>query len=126
MEVCYRRSNTKCNPIRCFSAKQLKKATRNLTPCYTNDYDWYRANLDLHRPVLIKTYRANTVAQACRDIATSSFMSSHNHVPKLLGCCLELPIPALVYEDAEHGPLNSYGGISLNRSSLSWKIRRRT
>ncbi|KAH7525100.1 hypothetical protein FEM48_Zijuj06G0189200 [Ziziphus jujuba var. spinosa] len=95
--------NGKCNPIRSFSAKQLQKATNNFqSPCYTNDYDWYRANLD-GPTVLIKSYRANTVAEACRDIAIFSRMSSHRHVLKLLGCCLELPIPALVFEDAEKG-----------------------
>ncbi|XP_024028059.1 non-functional pseudokinase ZED1 [Morus notabilis] len=53
-------------------------------------------------------------------------MSSHKNVLKLLGCCLEFPDPVLVYEYAEIGPLNSWGGTNTNIESkrlLSWKTR---
>ncbi|GMN56370.1 hypothetical protein TIFTF001_025502 [Ficus carica] len=50
-------------------------------------------------------------------------MSSHNNVLKLLGRCLELPNPMLVYEYVENkGPLNAWGRhFGCDGSSLSWK-----
>ena len=52
-----------------------------------------------------------------RDIAISSLMSNHSNALKLLGSCLELPIPMLVYEYAEIGPLNSRGGVGSDVAS---------
>lgn len=50
-------------------------------------------------------------------------MSSHKNVLKLLGCCLEFPYPALVYEYVEPGHLNWMGVIDSTGLSLSWKMR---
>nr|XP_048335723.1 non-functional pseudokinase ZED1-like isoform X4 [Ziziphus jujuba var. spinosa] len=66
-----------------------------------------------------------TSLSGSRDIAITSQMSSHNRVLKLIGCCLELPVPALVYEDNECVPLNPRGYISDNDSALPWKTRLR-
>ncbi|XP_024163739.1 non-functional pseudokinase ZRK2 [Rosa chinensis] len=41
---------------------------------------------------------------------------------KLLGCCLEFPIPALVHEYATIGVLNDEGGFGATES-LTWKAR---
>ncbi|KAF3441054.1 hypothetical protein FNV43_RR19340 [Rhamnella rubrinervis] len=134
MEELMSSGNGKCNPIRCFSAKQLRTATNNFQS-HCKDFfggNFFRAVLD-NRSVLIKisTGSLPTAEMACRDIAISSRMSSHSRVLKLLGCCLELPVPALVYEDAEVVQLNGIGGIgydpsnkvSPTPSSFSWKIR---
>ncbi|KAH9689338.1 serine/threonine-protein kinase ZRK3 [Citrus sinensis] len=38
-------------------------------------------------------------------IASSNAQMSHNHILKLIGCCLETPIPILVFESVEYGTL---------------------
>ncbi|PON67573.1 Tyrosine-protein kinase [Parasponia andersonii] len=115
----------RCNPIRGFSAKQVLEATNYFQSyCYSTEsyYKWYKGTMD-DRPVLIKKYHLNDNNEAYRDIAISSRMSSQKNVLKLLGCCLEFSHPALVYEDAENGPLSSTGGINFNSLSLSWNMR---
>ncbi|PRQ22279.1 putative protein kinase RLK-Pelle-RLCK-XII-2 family [Rosa chinensis] len=63
--------------------------------------------------------------EAIRDIIISMQMSTQKNVLKLLGCCLEFPIPALVHEYATHGcVLNDEGGFWSNES-LPWKTRLR-
>ncbi|KAG8648273.1 hypothetical protein MANES_09G168200v8 [Manihot esculenta] len=60
------------------------------------------------------------------DIVFSSQMSVHKNVLKLLGCCLESPIPILVYEVAEKGTLHDCIILDRNRTNfqpLSWKNR---
>lgn len=131
MEELMASGNGRCNTIRSFTAKQLRSATRNFqSPRYTVDGKWFKTALDC-RSVLIKIHEDHITAEkACRDIAISSQMSNHGRVLKLLGCCLELPVPALVYEDAENGPLGSDGNIlspstpSL-KQTLPWKMRLR-
>lgn len=66
----------------------------------------------------------DTRSMAIRDIVISTQMSSHKNVLKLLGCCLESPIPALVHEYAAKGVLNFEGGYGDNES-LPWKARLR-
>ncbi|KAH7520725.1 hypothetical protein FEM48_Zijuj08G0175800 [Ziziphus jujuba var. spinosa] len=121
-------ANSRCNPTRSFSAKQLLEATNNFqSPFFTiKDEKWFKACLNNHRVVIKKYidgfYRDDDyLTGACRDIAITSQMSSHNQVLKLLGCCLEFPVPGFVYEDAENGPLNRCDGI--NGSSRPWKTR---
>lgn len=90
--------------------------------------------LDDGRQVLVKRYKdipyvTTTDEQPntgpYRDIVISSLMSNHSNALKLLGSCLELPIPMLVYEYAEIGPLNSRGGVGsdVSSASLSWEMR---
>lgn len=116
----------RCNPIRSFPANELLEATNNFKRhCYNDfDYTWYKATLD-DRPVLIKRYHVSDYKfdKAYRDIAISTQMSSHKNVLKLVGCCLELRHPALVYEDAENGPFDNKGSIASNGLLLPWKMR---
>ncbi|KAH7520718.1 hypothetical protein FEM48_Zijuj08G0175100 [Ziziphus jujuba var. spinosa] len=121
--------NGKYNPIRNFSAKQILEATNNFhSPSFIISDSWFRASLN-NRPVLIRKFyhHDRSLQVVCRDIAISSQMSSHSRVLKLLGCCLEFPVPVMVYEDAENGPLNRHGGIDINDSCLPlpWKTRLR-
>ncbi|GMN68262.1 hypothetical protein TIFTF001_037317 [Ficus carica] len=114
----------RCNPIRSFSAEEVEEATSYYKTCCHDDpiCNWYKGTSE-DRPVLIKKYKSNYEIEAYRDIVISSQMSSHKNVLKLLGCCIEFPYPALIYECAENGPLNRTGGIASNGLSLSWKMR---
>lgn len=110
------------NPIRNFSADQICKAIedyREIHPIQIQiDFEWKRGVLD-GRLVFIKVY-ASGGQEVYRDIVVSSQMSSHNNALKLLGCCLEIPEgPALVYEYAENGCLNSH----IRDGSLPWGTR---
>ncbi|KAH0882098.1 hypothetical protein HID58_058194 [Brassica napus] len=50
---------------------------------------------------------------------------NHNNFLELLGCCLEFPLPVLVFEYAEHGAMDEQGGVcSDNRQQqLPWSVR---
>ncbi|CAL2279457.1 unnamed protein product [Prunus armeniaca] len=55
-------------------------------------------------------------------------MSSHKNAFKLLGCCLEFPLLALVHENAAKGVLRDDGSLSGangGQSLLPWKTRLR-
>ncbi|GMN66297.1 hypothetical protein TIFTF001_035361 [Ficus carica] len=114
----------RCNPIRTYSAKEIEEATDHFKSFIKDDSfsKWYKGTLD-DRPVLIKKYVGCYKNEAYRDIAVGSQMSSHKNVLKLLGCCLEFPHPALVYEYVEPGHLNPTGVIASTGLSLSWKMR---
>ncbi|KAB2604134.1 inactive serine/threonine-protein kinase [Pyrus ussuriensis x Pyrus communis] len=120
------------NPICTYSADELVKATDNFHPsCLISedsDFQVFRGFLD-DRSVLIKKYfqerwlsEANATSMAIRDIIISMQMSTHKNALKLLGCCLEFSIPALVLEYAAKGVLDNHGGLGFSRS-LPWKTR---
>ncbi|XP_034229546.1 non-functional pseudokinase ZED1-like [Prunus dulcis] len=137
----------KSNPIRCYSAADLIRATNNFDPsriiqdCSAPEYKFhhsihvyggykmFRGLLD-GRSIIIKKFMATgdeARSMAIRDIIILMQMSNHKNVLKLLGCCLEIPIPALVHEYAIEGVLNDQGGLRTteNQSSLPWKTRLR-
>ncbi|KAJ4885081.1 Protein kinase superfamily protein [Raphanus sativus] len=118
----------KTNPIRCFSSDQILKATNNFSETLIISswgyFTWYRGVIE-ERPVSIKKWsnqNLSTFTEAYRDISVSSQMSRHKNSLKLLGCCLELELPSLVCEFAEHGPLNRDGGLS-SGEPLPWRVR---
>ncbi|XP_068325417.1 serine/threonine-protein kinase ZRK1-like [Pyrus communis] len=120
------------NPIRTYSADELVKATDNFHPsCLISEdafYQVFRGFLD-DRSVLIKKYfegRSHgddeVTSMAIRDIIVSMQMSTHKNALKLLGCCLEFSIPALVLEYAAKRVFDPYGGLGFS-GSLPWKTR---
>lgn len=124
----------KSNPIHNYYADELIRATNNFDPSgimqQYSSYKMFQGFLD-NRSVIIKKYftvnwlaEEDTRSMAIRDIVISTQMSSHKNVLKLLGCCLEFPIPALVHEYAAKGVLNFEGGYGDNES-LPWKARLR-
>ncbi|XP_059448084.1 non-functional pseudokinase ZED1-like [Corylus avellana] len=144
-------SNGKCNPIRNFSAEELITATNNFDSSHImqtctlfpekwlggSEYEFlevtylmYKGYLD-GRPIIVKKFTSENLeeykplSQAIRDIVIGTQMSNHNNVLKLLGCCLEFPIPVLVHEYATNGALNDKGGFGADKEFLPWKIRLR-
>lgn len=135
------------NPIRNYSASELIRATNNFDPsciiqnCSPTEaeasqfhrfihvyhgYKMFKGFLD-GRSIIVKKFMGTedeTRSLAIRDIVVSIQMSNHKNVLKLLGCCLEFPIPALVHEYATKGVLSYEGGFGA-KESLPWKIRLR-
>lgn len=132
--------NGKSNPIRNFSAKELRKATNNYDLrrrfLWGGDFAFYKGSLE-DRLVSVKVYRDERVNGdddqdkildcIIKDIAVGSQMSAHKNVLKLLGCCLETKHPILVYEFVGDKILsNCIRQIDrLNSQPLAWKCRLR-
>ncbi|XP_050367018.1 non-functional pseudokinase ZED1-like [Argentina anserina] len=115
----------KSNPIRHYSADELITATNNFDLVNligkNGIYKMFRGILE-NRDVIIK--KIETRDLAIRDIIISMQMSSHKNVLKLLGCCLEFRVPALVHEDAAKGVLNA-NGCYWDNECLPWGTRLR-
>ncbi|KAL6219064.1 hypothetical protein ACLB2K_012270 [Fragaria x ananassa] len=115
----------KALPIRHYSAQELIGATNNFDRInLVAQYGYYSAFRGFleNRSVIIKKMKNRD--GAIRDIIISMQMSTHKNVSKLLGCCLEFPVPALVHEYAPKGVLSSRGGYGDNdNESLPWKTR---
>ncbi|EEF52924.1 receptor protein kinase, putative [Ricinus communis] len=85
------------NPIKTFSADKLHEAIEDFRKKHPLnsiiDFTWCKGIMD-GRLILIKKY-FKSCKEAYQDNVITSHMSTHNNVLKLLGCCLELPGPAL-------------------------------
>ncbi|XP_048426814.1 non-functional pseudokinase ZED1-like [Pyrus x bretschneideri] len=132
-------SDGESHPIHCYSADDLIRATNNFIPSHTvkqgSFYAMFRGFLDGRSIFVSKYYIRNWSTEdgdrSCviRDIVISLQMSNHDNVLKLLGCCLEFPIPVLVHEYAAKGVLNSDGSLGgasdEDQIILPWNIRLR-
>jgi serine/threonine protein kinase len=117
-------------PIRSFSIKELRRATNNYDPCrmFHDDgyFKWYSGSFEGRMVYIKKFSRQETGDAVFTDIAICSKMSAHNNVLKLVGCCLESPIPISVYESATNGTLDSRIRVSSHqqqRQSITWQSR---
>lgn len=113
--------NGNYNPIRSFSAKELERATNNYhNQNIITQSSFFRLCRGVlpDRPISVMKFIDGNVFDAydcCfNNIAFASQMS-HGNVLKLIGCCLEVEIPVLVFESAEYGNLHDL----LNRSYQS-------
>ncbi|XP_020890921.1 probable inactive receptor-like protein kinase At1g65250 [Arabidopsis lyrata subsp. lyrata] len=112
------------NPIKFFSADEILKATNNFSKSnhvFRLAYysDWYSGKNENHPMILIKKrarFWSLRTDLMCRDIAVSSMVSGHKNFLKLVGCCLELEKPVLVYD----GVKKHY---RLKISEQTWKRR---
>nr|WEM04050.1 kinase superfamily protein ZRK13 [Arabidopsis thaliana] len=116
----------KSNPIKFFSADEIRKATDNFSDSnlvYREDfaYQWYSGKNENHPMILIRNgiswWNGRRVdSLVCRDIAVASMVSGHKNFMKLVGCCLEFEDPVLVY----HGVKKHF---KLEISEQPWKRR---
>nr|XP_009628930.3 non-functional pseudokinase ZED1-like [Nicotiana tomentosiformis] len=120
----------KCQiPLRYFSATEIDRAIKHLE----NTMEIFNshivmASLDNRRVLmrLVPPKYFENLNNICRDIAITSQMSHLKSVLKLLGCCLELPEPVLVYEYVDAISLRDLLFKKHNaKKSVSWERRLR-
>lgn len=119
LERLIRSCNGKQNPIRGYSAEELKAATNNYDQrqvmAYDDDFKLYKGFLQ-DRPVSVMCFLGHNSKWAeeyCYNNIVFASQMSHKNVLRLIGCCLETEIPTLVFESVESG-------------SLDYRIRRRS
>jgi len=116
----------KSNPIKFFSADEIRKATNNFGVSnlvselsHDFDYKWYSGKNENHDMILVRKAFSQSVYYKdtfFRDIAVSSMVSGHKNFLKLIGYCLEFEEPVMVY----HGVKKHY---HLESSEQPWKRR---
>ena len=127
LEAVIRYFNGDCNPIRSYSAKELRSATRDFKQKIHKDC-FYTLYKGIHegREIAVKTFEVcleDEVKRVANEVAIASRMSNHNNVLKLLGCCLETELTILVYESPTNGNLRSY--IDSKDQQLPWEHKLR-
>jgi serine/threonine protein kinase len=117
-------------PIRTFSYQQLVLATNNfdhrfiLFESYDEGfYRMYKGSFE-GRILSIKMYCHPEKALALMDIGISAKASAHKNILKLVGCCLETPIPSSVFEYAQNGVLADQIYVSQRQGTpMLWQSR---
>ncbi|KAM3271744.1 hypothetical protein ACQJBY_042131 [Aegilops geniculata] len=116
--------------VRILTEKEIKTATDNynedrLLGCGGHGMV-YRGTLDGHREVAIK--KSKVINDNCRDefINEIIILSQINHwnIVRLLGCCLDIDVPMLVYEFVSNGTLYEFlhGTVDHNLPPISLDI----
>ncbi|CAI9781017.1 unnamed protein product [Fraxinus pennsylvanica] len=100
-------SNDKYNiPYRVFTVEELNKATNVDFPSihYMRDLTGYYINgIFQQRSILVKKFQFfgngdKWASYAVNDIVVTVLMNHHKNVMKVLGCCLDLKVSAIIYE----------------------------
>lgn len=100
----------KRNPIRSFSAKELKIATNNYNGhqvIASEHCKLYKGFLE-NRPISVMKFGdnyGNGEEKICFNNIIFAAQMNHRNILKLIGCCLETGIPTLVFEFVEYGTL---------------------
>ncbi|VAI39844.1 unnamed protein product [Triticum turgidum subsp. durum] len=115
--------------IRILTEKEIKRATDN----YNEDRVIgcgghgmvYRGTLDDEKEVAIKKSKA--VNDDCREEFVNEIIIlsqiNHRNIVRLLGCCLDVNVPMLVYEFVSHGTLSEFLHGADPRSPISFDLR---
>ncbi|KAF7081973.1 hypothetical protein CFC21_085863 [Triticum aestivum] len=99
-----------------FTEKDLKKITKNNSECLGNGYfgKVYKGTLPDEAIVAVKSFikvDKDRIGEFTEEVKIQLKMK-HPNILKLMGCCLQLDVPMLVYEFAAEGSL---------RDILHWK-----
>ncbi|KAL6643746.1 hypothetical protein ACP70R_018512 [Stipagrostis hirtigluma subsp. patula] len=115
--------------IRILTEKEIKRATNN----YNEDRILgsgghgmvYRGTLDDHREVAIK--KSKVINDDCREEFVNEIIIlsqiNHRHFVRLLGCCLDVDVPMLVYEFVSNGTLSEFLHGADHRSPIPLDLR---
>ncbi|XP_022843709.1 non-functional pseudokinase ZED1-like [Olea europaea var. sylvestris] len=126
-------------PYRVFTVEELNKATNVDFPSLRDSdsrsvmwdvWGYYISGIFQQRSILVKKFRSSGLGDAMpslavNDIVFTVLMNRHKNVLKVLGCCLDLETPAIIYEiGLNHGLLRDllFNGNNTDRS-LCWSNR---
>jgi serine/threonine protein kinase len=109
-----------------FTEKDLNKITKNNAECLGNGFfgKVYKGTLPDETVVAVKSFikvDAERIEEFTEEVMIQLKMD-HPNVLKLMGCCLQLNVPMLVYEFAANGSLRDILH-SNRRRNLSTKLR---
>ncbi|XVE67906.1 hypothetical protein DITRI_Ditri09bG0025500 [Diplodiscus trichospermus] len=117
--------------VKMFAAKELEKATNSYHESTIlgqgGQGTVYKGTLPDGRVVAIKKSRIGDQSQVepfINEIIVL-YQINHRNVVKLLGCCLETPVPLLVYEYVTNGTLFDHTHNVSATSFLPWEARLR-